>query len=133
MQIRFLCSQAKLCNRIQINTQRFFSLFYFSSNALPKVARVCFPSLIPSPPGLILSLLVAFSNAEFIDAIGHDKLFESCATSVEIYVLETFAAVQMTNSPTMPVGDMQNGNDKGERGGTEERGTTIYLKVGTIN
>jgi len=82
---------------------------------------------------LILSPFVAFSNAEFIVAIGHNKLFESCATSVEIYVLETFAAIQMTNSSTMPVGDTRNGNDKGKGKGTRVHGTTIYLKVGTIN
>lgn len=104
---------------------------YQTSTMLPSTSNSI---SLPLPlPGLILSPLVAFSNAEFIVAIGHDKLFESCATSVEIYVLETLAAVQMTNSPTMPVGDMQNGNDKGEGRGTGKRGTTIYLKVGTIN
>ena len=87
-----------------------------SKNTTRTVNTLFLSLLISSSLSLILSLplsfCVAFSNrAEFIVA-GHDGLSsESCPTSVEIYVLETFVAVRITNSPMMPVCD---GEDKGE-------------------
>lgn len=54
------------------------------------LAILSYPSNLILPQFNPISLHSAIAG--FIVATGHDELFESCPTSVEIYVLETFVA-----------------------------------------